>query len=90
MKVRFSGTLLRAVDYEREIELDAPTLGVAFDQLLQRFPQLRTPLLDDGGAVRSIHRLFLNREQLEPDTDLAAMNIGARDTLDVITALAGG
>ena len=33
MKFRFSGTLLRFVDYRKEIELEAETLGIALEKL---------------------------------------------------------
>lgn len=90
MTFRFSGNLLRLVNHERELEFDAPSLGGAFEELFALHPQLRLPLLDDSGAVRSIHRLFLNSEQLESDQDMNEIRVASSDILDIVTALAGG
>ena len=90
MTFRFSGNLLRLVNHERELEFDAPSLSGAFEALFARHPQLRLPLLDDNGYVRSIHRLFLNSEQLDSDLDMGKIEVASCDILDIVTALAGG
>jgi molybdopterin synthase sulfur carrier subunit len=88
--LRFSGTLLRHVDYEREIDVDAPTLHAALDGIVQRYPSIRSSLLDGDGKVRAVHRLFLNSEPVDRGADLATVTVARADVVDVVTALAGG
>jgi hypothetical protein len=88
--LRFSGTLLRHVDYEREIDLDVPTVQAALDEVVTRHPAIRPALLDGVGQVRAVHRFFLNGEPVERGTDLSALGVARTDVIDVVTALAGG
>lgn len=91
MKVVFSGTLLRFVDYSKEVDVAATTLPECIEQLVVKFPGLRPVLLDGKSQVRKTHQLFLNGEQLER-TPAAAYPapLGERDTLFIMTAIAGG
>ena len=88
MKFRFSGVLLRFVNYRKEIELEAETLGVALEKLAQECPLLSSVMYDSHGKVRSAHRLFLGGELIRnPDP---AMALKGTDRIDVMTAIAGG
>lgn len=88
MKFRFSGNLLRYVDYRREIDVDGTTLAEGFDNVAKEFPQFRRVILDSNGEVRMIHRFFINREQLEPGN--FDCQIGPTDEVIVLTPIAGG
>jgi molybdopterin converting factor small subunit len=92
MKVVFSGTLLRFVDYMKEVELDAANLGECIDQLGARFSSLRPVLLNGDGHVRSTHQLFLNGEQVDSAVvrNAAECGVNRGDTLLILTAIAGG
>ena len=90
MTLRFSGTLLRHVDYEREIELDVVTLRDALDTVVERHPSIRASLLDGEGNLRAVHRVFLNSEPMGRGADLSAVAVARADVVDVVTALAGG
>ena len=64
MKIRVSGTLLRFVDYEEDIDIEAATAGAALDALVARYPDLRSALHDAQGNVRAAHALFVNGESV--------------------------
>jgi hypothetical protein len=90
MKVVFSGTLLRFVDYSKEVDVDASTVPECIDQLIRKFPDLRPVLLDGKSQVRETHQLFLNGEQLARTPTAYPDSLGERDTLFIMTAIAGG
>ena len=88
MIFRFSGTLLRFVGFQKEIAVEAATIEGGLVALVEKEPQLKPILFDGGGAVRSTHRMFLNGEQLSPGDSTRA--IGPKDSVDILTAIAGG
>ena len=92
MKVVFSGTLLRFVNYMKEVELDAANLDDCIDQLRTRFSGLGPVLLNGDGKVRSTHQLFLNGEQVDSAVtrNAAGCRLDGGDTLLIMTAIAGG
>ena len=88
MRFRFSGVLLRFVNYRKEIELEAETLGIALQELAQECPPLSSVMYDSQGKVRSAHRLFLGGELIrDPDP---ALGLKKTDCIEVMTAIAGG
>jgi len=88
MNLRFSGLLLRLVDYERTMHIDAPTLGEAVAAAEQRHPQLRPVLRDAEGKLRRSHRVFINGD-LTPTANLAT-RLGPADDVEFLTAITGG
>ena len=88
MTFAFSGVLLRFTGYQRQVTVEAATLGEALRALTQQLPALQPVLYDAEGAPRAVHRLFLNGEQL-PDLDLTRPLV-ATDRIDDLTAIAGG
>jgi molybdopterin converting factor small subunit len=88
MTFGFSGSLLRFTDYQREVQVEAATLGEALSTLATRLPALRPVLFDAQGTLRGVHRLFLNGQQLA-HADLGQA-LAPTDRLDVLTAIAGG
>jgi len=92
MKVVFSGTLLRFVNYKKEVELEAANLHECIGQLGAQFPSLRPVLLNGDGGVRNTHQLFLNGEQVDSavTSNAAACHLKGSDTLLILTAIAGG
>ncbi len=88
MRFRFSGTLLRFTDFQKEIHVQAPTIGDALAHLVSQHERLKPVLFDNNQQLRGIHRLFLNGEQLlevQPQQSLAD-----NDCLEFVTAVAGG
>ena len=88
MRFSFSGTLMRFVDFQREHAFEATTLAGALEALVAAYPQLRPVLYSSSGALRPTHRLFLNGEQVLSDE--LARPVGAADTVEILTAIAGG
>jgi molybdopterin synthase sulfur carrier subunit len=88
MIIRFSGLLLRFVDYQRTVTLTASTLSEALTLLNQRFPQLRPILQDNTGKVRGTHRLFVNGQLVAHPSD--SMSLAEGDDVEFLTAIAGG
>lgn len=88
MRFRFSGTLMRFVDFQRELAIAAPTIAGGLDQLIAAHPQLRNVLFTGAGALRETNRLFLNGEQLVGD-DLERA-VAETDTVEILTSIAGG
>jgi molybdopterin converting factor small subunit len=86
MRFRFSGTLLRFTDYQKEIAVEAPTLKAGLDQLIAKYPELNGALFNRLGQLRASHRFFVNGDPVA-DVNQAA---GAEDVVDIITAITGG
>ena len=88
MKIVLSGTLQRMAAYVREHEVDAATSREALALLAAKHPALGKVLLDGEGQLRGTHRVFLNSTQLSAD-DLDNP-VASTDTLELLTAIAGG
>jgi molybdopterin converting factor small subunit len=88
VKLRFSGLLLRLVDYERTIVVSAADLNDALTQVEARFPRLRQVLRDSEGGLRATHRIFINGE-LAPSVGVTTP-LANSDEVEFLTAIAGG
>ena len=88
LNIAFSGTLLRFVDYQKEVSLEAETISNALRTLTEKYPSLTASLYDANGEVRKVHRLFLNGEQLFSNE--LDRSIQENDRLQILTAIAGG
>lgn len=88
MNMSFSGTLLRFVNFQKNISIEAPTPSDAISKLVAQFPQARQVIYDADGKVRQVHQIFLNGKQLRAEE----LNTPVRtnDQLDILTAIAGG
>lgn len=95
MKFMFSGTMLRFVNFDREIDIPEPNLELALQRLLDERPALRPVLLDGLGNLRRSHQMFLNGQTVPNDfySDRqvrGAQDVQAEDTVYFLTAIAGG
>lgn len=88
MNLSFSGTLLRFVNFQKNISIDAENANDALSKLTATYPQTRQVIYDGDGKVRQVHQLFLNGKQLRPDDMNATLK--PTDQLDILTAIAGG
>lgn len=88
MKFVLSGNLLRFSNFQREIEIPAQTVADGITGLVSHVPGLAPILLDGAGALRKVHRLFLNQDQL-CGAELARP-VGRDDEVMILTAIAGG
>jgi molybdopterin converting factor small subunit len=87
--LRMPAPLRGYVGNRKELEISAPNVGCALQDLARAYPQLRPHLFDDSDQLRPFVSLFLNgqnvRELQGPDTPL-----GKGDTLMIIPSIAGG
>lgn len=86
--MRFSGILLRLVNYDREVRVDAPTLGEALTLAEARYPKLRSVLRDGEGELRRAHRVVINGTLMTRAT--LSTPVGDSDSIQFLTAIAGG
>lgn len=88
MDLSFSGTLLRFIDFQKKISLEASTVSEALSKVANKYPKARPVLYDGDGRIRQVHQIFLNGKQLGPSELDTAVN--PNDQLAVLTAIAGG
>lgn len=88
MKISFSGTLLRFVNYQKTVEVDAVSVNDGIKMVAEMFPQSGGVLYDADMNVKEVHQIFLNGKRLLRDQ----LNEEASpdDKVDIITAIAGG
>ena len=79
---------MRFVEFEREQEFAATTIGSALDSLVAKHPELRGVMFSASGTLRGTHRMFLNGEQI--GTDELGREVGDHDVVEILTAIAGG
>jgi molybdopterin converting factor small subunit len=72
-------------DLPRRLEIDAPTVRDAIDELDARWPGLRDRLCDPGPRLRMHIHVYVDRERAQLDTP-----IDPRSRVDVIAAISGG
>jgi molybdopterin synthase sulfur carrier subunit len=88
MIFQFSGALLRFVNYERSVQIDAEDLKSALRGLEQRHPSVQNLLCDSEGRIRRAYRVFVNDEQLPEPSDMVPL--AQSDRVEILTAIAGG
>ncbi|MBO0684219.1 MAG: MoaD/ThiS family protein [Candidatus Dormibacteraeota bacterium] len=88
MIVHVNGALLRFTDYRRSINVTAPTVEAALNELASEYRPLENVLFDRLGRLRASHRIFLNGEMLAPDQ--LATPAGEDDSVDLLLAISGG
>jgi molybdopterin converting factor small subunit len=72
-------------DLPRKLEVDAPTVGDAIDELEERWPGLRDRLCEPGPELRMHIHVYVDSERAALDTQLER-----RSRVDVIAAISGG
>jgi sulfur-carrier protein len=88
MVLKVRGILLRFTNYESSIEVHAPTVRAALNELTERYPEMRDVLFDRSGSVRPTHLVALNGETLTPEElDRPSED---DDRVDIVTAVSGG
>jgi sulfur-carrier protein len=69
----------------RRLDVDAPTVDGAIQQLDERWPGLRDRLCEPGPVLRRHIHVYVDRERAALDTSL-----DERSRVDVIAAISGG
>jgi hypothetical protein len=74
---------------ETVIDVDAPTLGAAFERVFDEHPRLRGYVLDEHAHVRHHVAVFVDGESIRDKSDLA-LPLAPRAEVYVLQALSGG
>lgn len=88
MNITFSGTLLRFVNFQKNLVIEAETIEKALRIVSETYPKSGPVLYDANGSVKKVHQLFLNGKQI--DHGELERFVTDEDRLDVLTAIAGG
>ena len=72
-------------DMPRNVQVEAPTVNEAIDELDGRWPGLRDRLCEPGPALRRHIHVYVDRERAALDTP-----IEDRSHVNVIAAISGG
>ena len=72
-------------DLPRQVEVEAPTVDGAIDELDRRWPGLRDRLCEPGPALRRHIHVYVDRERAALETPLAE-----RSRVHVVAAISGG
>lgn len=87
--IRIPAPLRTYTEGQKQIEVEAETVGEALSELTTLFPSLKPHLYDEGGAIRQYVNVFVN------DADVRGMNAGdtqleAHDQIMIVPSIAGG
>ena len=72
-------------DLPRKVEIHAPTVREAIDELEQRWPGTRDRLCDPGPILRQHIHVYIDKERAQLDTPL-----DPHSRVDVVAAISGG
>lgn len=87
--VRIPGPLRQLADGADEVTVEAATVGLALDRLVERHPGLGRHLRDERGRLRDHVNVFVNEDDIRfaggEDATLAS-----GDTITIVPSIAGG
>jgi molybdopterin converting factor small subunit len=87
-RVRIPPTLRGDVGGARELEADGATVGDVIEDLVERYPSLRSQLFQNGG-IGSFVNVFLGGEDVRT-LDGLETPVGSGSTVILLPAMAGG
>ena len=87
--VRVPTVLRAATGGAATVEVAGGTVGEVFDDLVRRYPELRSQVLDGEGGLHRHLNVFLNDDDIRYLGRLDA-KVGADDTITLMPAVAGG
>ena len=87
--VRIPTPLRRAVGGQRDLNIDAASVGAVIEGIEQQFPGFRERLIDEDGSMRRLINVYVNGEDIRHaqgvDTPLKA-----GDEVSIVPAVSGG
>jgi adenylyltransferase/sulfurtransferase len=87
--IRIPTPLRPYVQGQKEIEIDAGTVGSALEYLLLQHPTLKPHLYDENGSLRSYVNLFVNEEDVR-NLENQSTPLVDGDRLMILPSIAGG
>jgi molybdopterin converting factor small subunit len=88
-KVRFTPALKRFFPDLEEVNVNAPTLALAFQEVEHRFPGINDYIFNERGEVRQHMNIFIGDELIKDRIKLSD-KIEAGEEILVFQALSGG
>lgn len=87
--VRFPALMKYYVDNQSELSVDGTTVAEVLDNILMRYPTLKTHLFDSNGNLRRHFNIFVNGVHLR---DLSGMETDLKedDKVILMASAAGG
>lgn len=89
MKVLIPTAFRKHTEGEVSVSLQAETVRETLEQLVEKYPELRTLLLDESGKVVSFVNVFVNERNIR-DLDHESTSLSESDELLLVPAIAGG
>jgi sulfur-carrier protein len=87
--VRIPTPLRKLTNNEEVVEIEAPTIGEAIEELQGKFPGFKERLLDETGSVRRFVNVYVNEEDIRfLQNQETPLKDG--DEISIIPAIAGG
>ena len=84
-------TPLRAFTAQQStVEVEAPTVTAALDQLTSTHPELKRHLFSEDGKLRAFVNLYLNDEDVRYLPEKESTPTKPSDALSIIPSIAGG
>jgi sulfur-carrier protein len=92
MTFEFSGSLLRYVDYRRQVVIPAKTLGAALDVLFGHYPAVKPILLAGKPHLSQAHQVFINGARIanHAQSDILQTPLLDQDVVSILTLITGG
>lgn len=87
--IRIPTPLRPYVQGQKEIEIDAFSVGSALEYLLLQYPTIKPHLYDEGGSLRPYINLFVNEEDVR-DLQNESTRLVEGDRLMILPSIAGG
>lgn len=87
-RVRIPPVLRSHTGGQREVTASGSTVGDALDDLVQRFPAMKSQLFDDGTLQRYVN-VYVNNQDIQYLERLDTP-VGENDTIIILPAMAGG
>ncbi len=87
--VEIPHAISRYSDEETEVRLDGSKLGEVLELLWERFPKLKSRVLDRAGNLHAYLLLFLNEQKL-PRTNFESQILHEGDRLEIVALAEGG
>jgi molybdopterin converting factor small subunit len=90
MKIFIPTPLRQFAGGKDTVEVSAPSVAAALDELTQAHPDLRKHLFTGDGTVRAFVNVYLNDEDVRYLPEKDGTKVAPGDTLSIIPSIAGG
>lgn len=87
--VRIPPVLRNLTDDATKVAADGETLATLFDDLFDRYPELRSRMLDDDGSLQRFINVYVDDEDVRTRDGLQTA-VRADSSVIILPAMAGG